>query len=74
MKDCTIKVISWGEKKIVLFNLLFLYLNWKSTIYSHDDMCGVYLSVFSIIKIISVCYAKSVATAKREKRENENNL
>lgn len=37
-------------------------------------MCGVYLSVFSIIKIISVCYAKSVATAKREKRENENNL
>ena len=34
-------------------------------------MCGVYLSVFSIIKIISVCYAKSVATAKREKREND---
>jgi len=46
----------------------------EGTIYSHDDMCGVYLSVFSIIKIISVCYAKSVATAKREKRENENNL
>lgn len=37
-------------------------------------MCGAYPSVFSIIKIVSVCYTKSLATAERAKKGNENNL